>query len=137
MGRHLGMAARRELVLAIGQGYKTTSVTKKRRTLNEFTAVTGYHRKHAIRVRRKSAAGVLSASRSRARLYDEAVGLPGGLNGRQLADEARRRRPDLLVLFTTGYTRNAIIHQGRLDPGAELIGKPFTYATLVANIQRY
>jgi DNA-binding LytR/AlgR family response regulator len=131
------MAARRELVLAIGQGYKTTSVTKKRRTLNEFTAVTGYHRKHAIRVRRKSAAGVLSASRSRARLYDEAVGLPGGLNGRQLADEARRRRPDLLVLFTTGYTRNAIIHQGRLDPGAELIGKPFTYATLVANIQRY
>ena len=41
-----------------------------------------------------------------------------------------------LVLFTTGYTRNAIIHQGRLDPGAELIGKPFTYATLVAKIQR-
>jgi DNA-binding response OmpR family regulator len=61
------------------------------------------------------------------------VGLPGGLNGRQLADEARWRR---LVLFTTGYTRNAIIHQGRLDPGAELIGKPFTYATLVAKIQR-
>ena len=57
-------------------------------------------------------------------------------NGRQLADEARRRRPDLLVLFTTGYTRNAIIHQGRLDSGAELIGKPFTYATLVAKIQR-
>ncbi len=73
MGRHLGMAARRELVLAVGQGYKTTSVTKKRRTLDEFAAVTGYHRKHAIRVRRKSAAGVLSASRSRARLYDEAV----------------------------------------------------------------
>ncbi len=40
-----------------------------------------------------------------------------------------------LVLFTTGYTRDAIIHQGRLDPGAELIGKPFTYATLVARIQ--
>lgn len=67
------------------------------------------------------------------RLLFTDVGLPGGLNGRQLADEARRRR---LVLFTTGYTRNAIIHQGRLDPGAELIGKPFTYATLVAKIQR-
>jgi len=64
------------------------------------------------------------------------VGLPGGINGRQLADEARRRRPDLLVLFTTGYTRNAIIHQGRLDAGVELIGKPFTYAALVAKIQR-
>ena len=55
------MAARRELVLAIGQRYKTASVTKKRRTLDELTAVTGYHRKHAIRIRRKSAAGVLSA----------------------------------------------------------------------------
>jgi hypothetical protein len=50
MGRHLGMAARRELVLAIGQRYKTTSVTKKRRTLDEFAAVTGYHRKQATRV---------------------------------------------------------------------------------------
>ena len=50
------------------------------------------------------------------RLLVTDVGLPGGLNGRQLDDEARRRR---LVLFTTGYTRNAIIHQGRLDPGAD------------------
>jgi PAS domain S-box-containing protein len=64
------------------------------------------------------------------------VGLPGGVNGRQLADEAHRRRPDLLVLFTTGYTRNAIIHQGRLDPGVEFIGKPFTYAAFLAKIDR-
>jgi len=70
------------------------------------------------------------------RLLFTDVGLPGGMNGRQLADEARYRRPDLLVLFTTGYTRNAIIHQGRLDPGVEFIGKPFTYAALLARIQR-
>ncbi|MBV8455739.1 MAG: response regulator, partial [Acetobacteraceae bacterium] len=63
------------------------------------------------------------------------VGLPGGVSGRQLADEARRRRPDLAVLFTTGYTRNAIIHQGRLDPGVELIVKPFTHTSLLARIQ--
>jgi CheY-like chemotaxis protein len=63
------------------------------------------------------------------------VGLPGGMNGRQLADEARRRRPRLIVLFTTGYTRNAIIHHGRLDPGIELISKPFTYAGLNAKIR--
>ncbi len=68
-------------------------------------------------------------------LFTDVV-LPGNLNGRQLADEARRRRPNLLVLFTTGYTRNAIIHHGRLDPGVELIGKPFTYAALVDKIQR-
>ena len=62
------------------------------------------------------------------RLLFTDVGLPGGLNGRQLADEARRRRPDLLVLYTTGYARNAIVHQGRLDPGVELITKPFTFS---------
>ena len=52
------------------------------------------------------------------------------MNGRQLADEARRRKPDLSVLFTTGYARNAIVHDGRLDPGVELITKPFTQAAL-------
>jgi len=58
------------------------------------------------------------------------VGLPGGMNGRQLADEARRRRPDLKILFTTGYARNAIVHEGRLDPGVQLVTKPFTYAAV-------
>lgn len=67
-------------------------------------------------------------------LFTDVV-LPGGANGRQLADEARRLRPALPVLYTTGYTQNAIIHQGRLDPGVELIGKPFSYAALIAKIQ--
>ncbi len=62
------------------------------------------------------------------------VGLPGGLNGRQLADEARRRCPNLLVLYTTGYARNAIVHQGRLDPGVDLITKPFTFAALATKV---
>jgi CheY-like chemotaxis protein len=52
------------------------------------------------------------------------------MNGRQLADEARKRRPDLKVLFTTGYARNAIVHDGRLDPGVELLTKPFSQAAL-------
>ena len=64
------------------------------------------------------------------------VGLPGGLNGRQLADRARENHPDLLVLFTTGYARNAIVHQGRLDPGVELITKPFTSAALATKVHR-
>jgi signal transduction histidine kinase/ActR/RegA family two-component response regulator len=62
------------------------------------------------------------------------VGLPGGVNGRQLADDARQRCPELLVLFTTGYARNAIVHQGRLDPGVELITKPFTFAALATKV---
>lgn len=51
--------------------------------------------------------------------------MPGGMNGRQLADEAQRRRPGLKVLFTSGYTENAVVHQGRLDPGVQLISKPY------------
>ncbi len=67
-------------------------------------------------------------------LFSDVV-MPGGMNGRQLADEAIRRRPGLKVLFTTGYTRNAIVHHGRLDPGVHLITKPFTYATLAGKVR--
>jgi CheY-like chemotaxis protein len=63
------------------------------------------------------------------------VGLPGGMNGRQLAHAALRMRPKLRVLFTTGYARNAIVHHGRLDPGIDLIGKPFTAAALATKIR--
>jgi signal transduction histidine kinase/DNA-binding response OmpR family regulator len=62
------------------------------------------------------------------------VGLPGNMNGRQLADEALRRRPDLKVLYTTGYAKNAIVHGGRLDPGLALVTKPFTRVELEAKL---
>jgi CheY-like chemotaxis protein len=61
--------------------------------------------------------------------------MPGGMNGRQLADEAILRRPGLKVLFTTGYTRNAIVHHGRLDPGVQSIGKPFSMDTLATKVR--
>ncbi|WP_035486033.1 PAS domain-containing hybrid sensor histidine kinase/response regulator [Geminicoccus roseus] len=67
-------------------------------------------------------------------LFTDVV-LPGGMNGRQLADAARQTRPLLKVLFTTGYTRNAIVHHGRLDPGVNLLGKPFTQMELAAKIR--
>ena len=67
-------------------------------------------------------------------LFTDVV-LPGGLNGEQLALHARERWPRLRILFTTGYARNAIVHHGRLDPGVELITKPFTYADLAARIR--
>src|SRR5262249_23030818 len=62
------------------------------------------------------------------------VGLPGGMNGKQLADTAQQLRPDLKIVFTTGYARNAIVHHGRLDAGVSLIAKPFTYAGLAAKL---
>ena len=69
------------------------------------------------------------------RLLFTDVALPGGMTGRQLAEEAERRHPGLKVLYTTGYARNAIVHQGRLDPGVELIVKPFSSAALAGKIR--
>ncbi len=82
-----------------------------------------------------SALRTLDAHREIVPLFTD-VGLPGGMNGRQLADEALRRRGRLKVLFTSGYARNAIVHHGRLDPGVELLSKPFTFAMLGARIRR-
>ena len=57
------------------------------------------------------------------------------MNGRQMTDEALKRRPDLRVLYTTGYTRNAVVHNGTLDPGVKLLGKPYTLAQLARGIR--
>jgi PAS domain S-box-containing protein len=67
-------------------------------------------------------------------LFTDVV-MPGGMNGRQLAEEVLRRRPGLKLLFTTGYTENAIVHQGRLDPGVELLGKPFSRIALARKVR--
>jgi two-component system NtrC family sensor kinase len=64
------------------------------------------------------------------------VVLPGGMNGRQLSEEVMRQRPGIKVLYVTGYTRNAIIHHGRLDPDIELLTKPFTADALVRKIRQ-
>jgi CheY-like chemotaxis protein len=61
--------------------------------------------------------------------------MPGGMNGRQLADAALSRKPGLKVLFATGYSRNAIVHQGRMDPGVEMIGKPFSMVALATKVR--
>ncbi|MFA5547384.1 MAG: PAS domain S-box protein [Porticoccaceae bacterium] len=60
--------------------------------------------------------------------------MPGGLNGPQLAEQALALRPGLRVLFTSGYTENAIVHQGQLDPGIPLLNKPYRQGELMAKI---
>ena len=64
------------------------------------------------------------------------VGLPGGLNGRQVADAARALRPALKVLFVTGYAENAALHHGHIGPGMEVLTKPFAIADLAARVER-
>ena len=63
------------------------------------------------------------------------VGLQGGLNGRLMADAARLSRPDLKVLFITGYAENAVVGHGHLDPGMHVISKPFAPDALATRIK--
>ena len=59
-----------------------------------------------------------------------------GMNGRKLAEEARLRRPDLKILYMTGYSRNAIMHQGRLDIGVDLLQKPISSEQLASAVRK-
>jgi CheY-like chemotaxis protein len=62
--------------------------------------------------------------------------MPGGMNGRDLADRALRRRPSLKILYTSGYTESAIVHHGRLDPGVLLLAKPYRKSDLARMIRK-
>jgi two-component system NtrC family sensor kinase len=68
-------------------------------------------------------------------LFTDVV-LPGGMNGRELANEALKQRPTLKVLYATGYSRSAIFHQERLDPDVQLLTKPFTYELLTRTVRQ-
>jgi CheY-like chemotaxis protein len=62
------------------------------------------------------------------------VGLPGGMNGRQMADAGRQIRPKLKTLFITGYAENSVIGNGQLGPGMQVLTKPFAVDTLVSRV---
>lgn len=63
------------------------------------------------------------------------LGLPGEIDGKQLAERARSTDPSLKVLITTAYAAGALVHEGRLDPGIELLTKPFSFAALAVRIR--
>jgi signal transduction histidine kinase len=73
-------------------------------------------------------------STSRIKLLFTDVVMPD-MNGKKLADEALRRWPELKVLFTTGYTRNAVVHGGVLDPGVNFLSKPFSLEQLASKVR--
>jgi CheY-like chemotaxis protein len=77
----------------------------------------------------------LLQSKQRIDLLITDVGLPG-INGRQLADQARERRPDLKVLFITGYAENATLANGFLEPGMAMLTKPFAVDALVRKVSQ-
>jgi CheY-like chemotaxis protein len=75
-------------------------------------------------------------SDSRIDLLITDVGLPGGINGRQVADAGRPLRPALKVLFITGFAENAAIHGGHLEPGMEVLSKPFDLDDLAGRVRQ-
>ncbi|MDT8428920.1 MAG: PAS domain-containing protein [Pseudomonadales bacterium] len=83
----------------------------------------------------EDALNLLQTHSDTALLFTDII-LSGEKNGRELADIACSQHPDLKVLYTSGYTENAIVHQGRLDPGIELLSKPFRRQELAARIRK-
>jgi CheY-like chemotaxis protein len=78
---------------------------------------------------------VLSRKDTRIDLMLTDIVMPG-MNGRELAGRAQRIRPEVPVLYMTGYSRNAVVHQGRLDEGVELLHKPMTQAELAEGVRK-
>jgi CheY-like chemotaxis protein len=68
-------------------------------------------------------------------LFTDVV-LSGGMGGREVAAAARERRPDIKILFTSGYTQNSIVHNGKLDPGVELLSKPYRREQLALKLRK-
>jgi PAS domain S-box-containing protein len=83
-----------------------------------------------------SAALAVLQSDARIDLLVTDVGLPGGMNGRQVADHGRVARPGLKVLFMTGYAENAVVGNGRLAAGMHVLTKPFAMETLASRIRK-
>jgi CheY-like chemotaxis protein len=129
-------ASEPQLEIAADGGSETILVVEDHDGLREYS--TSVLRELGYQVLEASEGGealeLLKAGQDVHLLFTDVV-LPG-LNGRQLADQALQVRPELKVLYTTGYTRNAIVHNGRLDQGVELISKPFTFAALAAKVRQ-
>ncbi|SDV46765.1 hybrid sensor histidine kinase/response regulator [Chitinasiproducens palmae] len=123
-------------VTPAGQGETVLVVDDEpaiRMVITETLQDLGYHALEAT-----DGAGGLSILNSDAHidLLVTDVGLPGGMNGRQMADAARVRRPTLKVLFITGYAENAVVGNGNLDPGMHVMSKPFAIDSLAVRIKQ-
>ena len=99
-----------------------------------ITDILGERGYHAIEAGDGPAGLAILKTKTRVDLLITDVGLPKGMNGRQLADAARVGRPDLKILFITGYAENAVVGNGHLDHGMHVLTKPFAMDALARKI---
>jgi PAS domain S-box-containing protein len=116
-------------------GAETILVVEDDEALREYTTEVLRELGYGVLEARDGPSALEILERHHVNLLFTDVVMPGGMNGRELADEAVRRRPGLRVLLTTGYARNANIHHGRLDAGVQMIGKPFSVGELSAKVR--
>jgi CheY-like chemotaxis protein len=118
-------------------GHETILVVEDDRLVREYV-LTQLHSLGYVTLAAANAAEALALAGKDEKfdlLFTDVI-MPGAMNGRQLADAMLKERPDLKVLFTSGYTENAIIHHGRLDQGVLLLAKPYRKADLAKMIRK-
>ncbi|GFE90208.1 response regulator [Steroidobacter agaridevorans] len=122
------LAAKRETILVVEDDPDVRAFTVE--TVRElgYDVLEARDGVNALNLLRQTPAGDIDL------LFSDVV-LPGGMNGQQLAQQAVVLHPRLKVLFATGYARDVIVHHGRLDPGVQLITKPFAFDDLAARIR--
>jgi signal transduction histidine kinase len=129
-------AGERDAPLLVGRGSETILVVEDEADVRSYLVETLRDLNYQVHAAADaaSALALFDSGSFRVDLLLTDIVMPG-MNGRQLADEMRERKSGLKVLFMTGYSRNAIVHQGRLDPGVALLQKPLTQAMLAAKIR--
>ncbi|MGY4366455.1 PAS domain S-box-containing protein [Bradyrhizobium sp. LB1.3] len=122
---------------AIEGGHETILVVEDDRLVRDYVLAQlhslGYVTLQAANA--TEALAIVAAGKPFDLLFTDVI-MPGKMNGRQLADELQRTRPDLRVVYTSGYTENAIIHHGRLDSGVLLLAKPYRKSDLARIIRK-
>ena len=122
---------------AIPGGHETILVVEDDRLVREYV-LTQLHSLGYVTLEAANAAealAIVEADNKFDLLFTDVI-MPGAMNGRQLANEMQKSKPALKVLFTSGYTENAIIHHGRLDSGVLLLAKPYRKSDLAGMIRK-
>jgi PAS domain S-box-containing protein len=130
-------AAEGALAATVEGGHETILVVEDDKLVRDYV-LTQLHSLGYVTLDAANAAealAIVAAGKQFGLLFTDVI-MPGTMNGRQLANELQKTSPGLKVLFTSGYTENAIIHHGRLDSGVMLLAKPYRKSDLAAMIRK-